>query len=88
MFRYLLFYRFQKSRTIVHGLHCAASRMAEKSGLGLRVSQKDMALTQFGFMGLILIKKKELAIQGTNEDELAIVHFWRTIGYFLGIEDK
>jgi len=48
----------QKSVTIVHGLHCAASRVSEKSGLGLRVTQKDMALTQFGFMGLLLLKKK------------------------------
>ncbi|VVC34540.1 Hypothetical protein CINCED_3A008711 [Cinara cedri] len=78
----------QKSVTIVHGLHCAASRISDKSGLGLRVTQKDMVLTQFGFMGLILLKKKELAIEGTDEDEMAIVHFWRTIGYFIGIQDK
>lgn len=63
-------------------------RTSEKAGLGLRVSQKDMALTQFGFIGLMLLKKKELAIVGTEEDERSIVHFWRTIGYFLGIQDK
>lgn len=72
----------------MHGLHCAAIRDAQKSGLGLRVTQKDMVLTQFGFIGLVLLKKKELAIIGTKEDEKAIVHFWRTIGYFLGIQDK
>jgi hypothetical protein len=47
-----------------------------------------MALTQFGFIGLMLVKKKELAIIGTEEDERSIVHFWRTIGYLLGIQDK
>ncbi|XP_025415895.1 uncharacterized protein LOC112687342 isoform X2 [Sipha flava] len=78
----------QKSVSIVHGLHCAASRTSEKAGLGLRVSQRDMALTQFGFIGLMLVKKKELAIIGTEEDERSIVHFWRTIGYLLGIQDK
>lgn len=62
--------------------------MSEKSGLGVRVSQKDMSLTQFGFIGLILLKKKELGIVGTKEDEMALVHFWRTIGYMLGIHDK
>jgi len=72
----------------VHGLHCAASRASQTSGLGLRVTQKDMVLTQFGFIGLMLLKKKELAIKGTEEDEMSIVHFWRTIGYFLGIHDK
>lgn len=74
--------------TIVHGLHCAASRVSHNSGLGLRVSQKDMVLTQFGFMGLLLLKKKELAIVGDEVDEMSIVHFWRTIGYLLGIQDK
>jgi len=73
---------------LVSGLHCAASRLSDKSGLGLRVTQKDMALTQFGFMGLLLLKKKELAIVGTEQDEKSIVHFWRTMGYMLGIQDK
>lgn len=74
--------------SIVHGFHCAANRVSNKSGLGLRVTQKDMSLTQFGFMGLVLLKKKELSIVGTEEDERAILHFWRTIGCMLGIRDK
>lgn len=74
--------------TIVHGLHCAANRSSDKAGLGLRVTQKDMALTQFGFLGLTLLKKRELAIVGTEEDERSLVHFWRTMGYMLGIQDK
>ncbi|KAL5238004.1 hypothetical protein ACI65C_005414 [Semiaphis heraclei] len=78
----------QISVAIVHGLHCAANRVSNKAGLGLRVTQKDMSLTQFGFIGLLLLKKKELAIVGTEEDERAIIHFWRTIGYLLGIQDK
>lgn len=47
-----------------------------------------MVLTQFGFIGMMLIRKKELAIIGTEEDEISIVHFWRVIGYMLGIQDK
>ncbi|XP_050439003.1 rubber oxygenase-like isoform X2 [Adelges cooleyi] len=78
----------QKSVNTVHSFHCTASRLSEKTGLGVRVSQKDMALTQFGFMGLMVLRKKELAIVGSEEDEFAIVHFWRTIGYMLGIQDK
>lgn len=85
---YIRFFRSQRSVTLVNGLHCAASRTSDKAGLGLRVSQKDMALTQFGFMGLILLRKKELAIVGTEQDEKSIVHFWRTMGYMLGIQDK
>jgi len=78
----------QKSVTLVTGLHCAAIRLSEKSGLGLRVTQRDMVLTQFGFIGLILLRKKELGIIGTEQDDKSIVHFWRTMGYMLGIHDK
>jgi len=73
---------------IVHGFHCTANRVPNKSRPGPSITQKDMSLTQFGFMGLLLLKKKELAIIGTEEDERAIIHFWRTIGYMLGIQDK
>lgn len=47
-----------------------------------------MSLTQFGFIGLLLLKKKELGVKGTEEDEKGLVHFWRTIGYMLGIQDE
>ncbi|XP_050438707.1 uncharacterized protein LOC126844500 isoform X2 [Adelges cooleyi] len=78
----------QKSISVVHGLHCAASQASNKCGLGKRVTQTDMAISQFIFMGLILLKKKELGFSCTENDEMAIVHLWRTLGYFLGIDDK
>ena len=52
------------------------------------ISQKDLALTQFGFMGLTVIKKKMFGIKGNVEDVEGFVHFWRTIGYYMGIEDR
>ncbi|XP_050435615.1 uncharacterized protein LOC126842617, partial [Adelges cooleyi] len=76
----------QKALSIVSGLHCAAAKSSSK--FGLRITQKDMALTQFGFMGLILLKKKELAIVCTDEDEMGIVHMWRTLGHLLGIHEE
>ncbi|XP_050531507.1 uncharacterized protein LOC126900093 [Daktulosphaira vitifoliae] len=78
----------QKSISIVHGLHGSSSRLASKHGLGARVTQTDMSLSQFVFMGLILVRKKELSINCTDEDEIAIIHLWRTLGYFLGIQDR
>lgn len=74
--------------TVIYSLHCAASGSYDKSGLGLRVTQKDMALIQFGLVGITLLKKKELSIIGDEEDEKSIVHFWRTMGYMLGIRDQ
>jgi hypothetical protein len=47
-----------------------------------------MALTQFGFMGFALLRSKELGVPDNREDLEGFVHFWRTIGYLLGIKDK
>ena len=71
----------------VRGRHCAASDQAARSGLGA-FSQYDMAITQFGFMGYLVIKKDQLGIKGSREDMEGLVHFWRTIGYMIGIDDR
>lgn len=53
------------------------------------INQKDMALTQFGFMGFALVRNKMVGIhEATEEEWKAFVHVWRVIGYILGIEDK
>lgn len=54
-----------------------------------KISQKDMALTQFGFMGFAVIRSKNIGIPDANEEELkAFIHVWKVIGYLLGIEDR
>ena len=61
--------------------HCSAIRKSF-------ISQTDMALTQYGFMGFITLKANLLGLNATDDDFLtAIVHFWRVIGYMLGIKD-
>ncbi|KAI5747000.1 hypothetical protein M8J77_010042 [Diaphorina citri] len=76
-----------KSMMEVRGKHCAASKSAESSQFG-PISQQDMALTQFGFMGFALIQAEYLGIQGTEEDVEGFLHVWRTVGHFMGIKDK
>ena len=71
----------------VRGKHCAAAKKAVTNGKGV-ISQKDLALTQFGFMGLAVMKRKVHGISGSTEDIEGFIHFWRTIGYFMGIEDR
>nr|CAI5845584.1 unnamed protein product [Callosobruchus analis] len=54
-----------------------------------RITQADMALTQFGFCGFALVRSKKVGIHtGTEEDWAAFLHFWRVIGWMLGIEDR
>lgn len=67
--------------------HIMSSKFSEKKNSGF-ISQRDMALTQFGFLGYIVIKPDKLGIQVSNKDLEAFVHFWRVIGHMIGIQDK
>jgi ER-bound oxygenase mpaB/B'/Rubber oxygenase, catalytic domain len=68
-------------------MHFSASKSSEKACCGV-ISQKDMAITQFGFMGFGVLQPKFLGFQHTHEDLEAFVHFWRVMGYMLGIKDE
>lgn len=53
------------------------------------VSQRDIALTQFGFIGFAVLKPHQFGISQTKEgDWEAYNHFWRVIGYMIGLEDR
>lgn len=67
--------------------HCAAARKARKEGFG-PISQLDMVLTQFGFMGFGLLAPEKLGLSGSLEEQEGFIHFWRTVGHLLGIEDR
>lgn len=67
--------------------HIIASKYSEKGKSGF-ISQRDMALTQFGFMGFIALTPHKLGVQITKDDLEAFVHFWRVLGHMIGIQDK
>ena len=67
--------------------HCTAARKASKAGFG-PISQLDMVLTQFGFMGFGLLAPEKLGLSGSPEEQEGFIHFWRTVGHLLGIEDR
>lgn len=71
----------------VRKIHYHSSKKTEKMGIGI-ISQKDMALTQFAFMGFFVLKCKELGVQYEEKDLDAFCHFWRVLGYMLGIKDE
>ncbi|GFY43238.1 DUF2236 domain-containing protein [Trichonephila inaurata madagascariensis] len=81
-----------QSITMVRGMH---KRVADKingpSSCRRRcpaVSQYDMALTQFAFVGLIILHPKHVGLHCSREDLECLIHFWRGIGYMLGVEDR
>lgn len=68
-------------------MHVVVNRRALKAGVGF-ISQKDMAITQFTFMGFNLLCPEQFGIVGTREQFEAFNHLHRLIGYMLGTEDK
>ncbi|XP_062712961.1 uncharacterized protein LOC109411220 [Aedes albopictus] len=77
-----------KSIAFVRRGHVAASKRSSAKLAGRIVSQKDMAVTQFGFVGYTVLCYKKLGIVYNKEDMEALVHFWRVIGYMIGIHDR
>lgn len=67
--------------------HCIVSRRSSEAGLG-RISQLDMALTQFGFIGFTLISGDMLGVHTSDEELHGLVHFWRVIGHMLGMDER
>uniref|UniRef100_A0A182T9K7 DUF2236 domain-containing protein n=1 Tax=Anopheles maculatus TaxID=74869 RepID=A0A182T9K7_9DIPT len=79
--------RSWKSLSQVRRMHLSASNSATKRNLGF-ISQPEMALTTFGFMGFPLVRPHLLGIRYDNrEDREAFIHFWAVIGFMLGVED-
>lgn len=77
-----------KSLAYVRRGHVAVSKRSNAKLAGRIVSQKDMAVTQFGFMGYAVLGYKKLGIVYNKENMEALVHFWRVIGYMIGIQDR
>uniref|UniRef100_A0A182FHW7 DUF2236 domain-containing protein n=1 Tax=Anopheles albimanus TaxID=7167 RepID=A0A182FHW7_ANOAL len=60
---------------------------ATKRQLGF-ISQPEMALTTFGFMGFPLVRPHLLGIRYDNREDLeAFIHLWAVIGFMLGVHD-
>lgn len=53
------------------------------------INQFNMSMTQFGFVGLMLLYPDKFgACNATDEELEAFAHLWKAIGYYLGIKDK
>ncbi|XP_072937254.1 uncharacterized protein [Epargyreus clarus] len=77
-----------RSLHAVRGRHVRAGKAAVAKGQGI-VSQRDMALTMMGLVGFAVLKPDKFSIrQNKSGDWEGFVHFWRTVGYMLGVEDR
>ncbi|XP_059472382.1 uncharacterized protein LOC132194845 [Neocloeon triangulifer] len=75
-----------QSLKLIRSRHSAAAKRSRKLGL---MSQFDMIVTQFGFIGFAILHPKFFALHREKQEAWeGIAHFWRTVGYLLGIEDR
>jgi ER-bound oxygenase mpaB/B'/Rubber oxygenase, catalytic domain len=68
-------------------MHVVVNRRSTKAGQGI-ISQKDMAITLFTFMGFHILNPKQFGIVGSREQFEAFNHLWRVLGYLMGTKDE
>ncbi|XP_022909735.1 uncharacterized protein [Onthophagus taurus] len=77
-----------KSIEKVRFKHNSASKRCCSAGFS-SISQKNMALTQFGFMGFVISETETVGIYNASKQELeGFIHIWRIVGYLMGMEDR
>ncbi|KAL0099598.1 hypothetical protein PUN28_019783 [Cardiocondyla obscurior] len=81
-----------KTINVIHRKHKASSKSSENAGVG-GIYKRDMAITQFAFIGYILIAPKSIGLCNKSREEEeeaaeAFIHFWRVIGHMLQIPDR
>lgn len=64
-----------------------SSKSSKNADVG-EIYQKDMALTQFAFVGYVFTAAKFIGLRNKPKEEEAFNHFWRVTGYMLGIPDR
>jgi len=53
------------------------------------LNQMEMAITQFGFVGLFILFPKKFGAHGVSDEDMnAFVYLWRCLGYILGTDDR
>ncbi|XP_029709330.1 uncharacterized protein LOC115255401 isoform X2 [Aedes albopictus] len=77
-----------KSLEYVRRIHAVSGKNANAADSRMLISQKDVAITQFGFVGYVVLNHRKLGVQYSREGVEGFVHLWRTIGYMLGLEDR
>lgn len=77
----------QKDRSL--GRNGPSCPVYEKKENRVYLNQMEMAYTQFGFYGLMLLYPNKFVAKPATKEELTnFVHLWRYVGYMLGIEDE
>ncbi|GJQ82406.1 hypothetical protein Trydic_g11822 [Trypoxylus dichotomus] len=70
-------------------MHRGANAQAGKVPGMPQITQLELAGTVFGFIGYAVTRPQSFGLDSLTNTELeALMHFWRVIGYMLGVDDK
>ncbi|KAK9679330.1 ER-bound oxygenase mpaB/B'/Rubber oxygenase, catalytic domain [Popillia japonica] len=70
-------------------MHHSANLQAKKIRDMPRITQMELAGTIFGFRGFAIIRPECFGLTSlTDQDCSNLLHFWRVIGYLLGVDDR
>lgn len=81
------YFRWWKSLNTIRYKHSTNSRKSAISDIG-EISQRDMVLTQFGFIGYALIAPDKLGLTNEPHGREGLNHFWKVVGHLLGISER
>lgn len=77
-----------KAMNTIRWRHSNVSKRRMKEGLNA-IYQKDMVITQFGFIGIAMVAPHRVGLaHSTLEEQTGYNHFWRVTGHLLGISDR
>ncbi|XP_011874936.1 PREDICTED: uncharacterized protein LOC105565936 [Vollenhovia emeryi] len=76
-----------KTINVIHRKHKMSSKKSEVAGVG-GIYQRDMAITQFAFVGYVFTAPKSIGLCNKPQEEEAFNHFYRVIGHLLQIPDR
>ncbi|XP_071554093.1 uncharacterized protein [Temnothorax nylanderi] len=79
--------KWYKSMNAIRWHHKIGTMKSKNAGHG-EITQRDMVLTQYGFVGFIYNAPKNFGLSNTLEEDEAFNHFWRVNAYMLGISDR
>lgn len=73
---------------VIRRRHANINKRRVRQGLH-GIYQKDMAITQFGFLGYIFVCPEKVGLaRATYEQMKGFNHFWQVTGHLLGIDDR
>lgn len=70
-------------------MHHSANLQAGKVADIPQITQLELACTVFGFIGFAIVRPEAFGMTTLTDSDLeSLIHFWKVIGYLLGVEDR